>query len=305
MVRPRPTRALVVGAALALGLAACGGGGGGNQPSSAAEPQKGGTLTYIGKGDVDHLDTASAYYVSTFALERAFTRQLVTWPSTNNINRAGEIVPDAATRVPTGQNGGLSKDGLTYTFHLKKGVKWNAPSGARQVTAKDFARGLERLCNPVRPSAGLAYYTNTIKGMSQFCSGFHGVEGTPSAIADYLSANDISGVQVKGDLTLQITLQHPTPDFLEIMAMPFTSAVPKEYLKYKPDGGEFRTHTISDGPYQITTYEPNKQIVLKRNPTWKASTDDVRHAYVNKIVVTEGVEAQSAFQQIMAGTADL
>ncbi|MGH3504501.1 MAG: ABC transporter substrate-binding protein [Nocardioidaceae bacterium] len=301
----RLTCAMVVALLAGVGLAGCGGGGNNSGSSRGAKPHKGGTLEYVGKADVDHLDYVSAYGIRSFALERAFTRQLVVVPSTKDINKAGKIAPDVATQVPTKANGGISKDGLTYTFHLKKGVKWNAPSGARQVTAKDFARGFERLCNPVMPSGGITYYTGTIKGMSQFCGGFHKVKSTPSAIADYIKSHDISGVKVKDDMTLRITLKHPTPDFLSMMALPFMSAAPKEYLKYKPDGAKFRHNTISDGPYQIANYQPNKQIVLKRNPAWERSTDDVRHAYVNKIVVTEGVNAQSAFQQIMAGTADL
>jgi peptide/nickel transport system substrate-binding protein len=62
---------------------------------------------------------------------------------------------------------------------------------------------------------------------------------------------------------------------------------------------------MSDGPYQITNYTPNTQIVLGRNPAWKASSDPIRKAYVDKIVITEGQTPEAVQQQIQAGTTDL
>jgi len=45
---------------------------------------------------------------------------------------------------------------------------------------------------------------------------------------------------------------------VNILAIPFASAAPKEYLSYLPDDAAFRQHTLSDGPYQIVKYVPNK-----------------------------------------------
>ena len=72
---------------LLLLLAACGGSSGGSstgaQPTGA--PTNGGTLKLLGSGDVDHLDPASAYYTVSYTLERAFTRQLVSYPASSDI----------------------------------------------------------------------------------------------------------------------------------------------------------------------------------------------------------------------------
>jgi peptide/nickel transport system substrate-binding protein len=100
-------------------------------------------------------------------------------------------------------------------------------------------------------------------------------------------------------------LTQPANDFLNILAMPFASPAPREYLKYVPDDATFRQHTISDGPYRITKYVPNSDIELTRNPAWDQSTDPVRHQYVDHITVTEGQDAGPVQQQIQAGTADL
>ena len=76
-------------------------------------------------GDVDHLDPLSAYYLPTFILEMAFTRQLVGyWPS-NDKTRSITPAPDVASALPTTSNGGITNGGKTYTFHLRSGVMWN------------------------------------------------------------------------------------------------------------------------------------------------------------------------------------
>jgi peptide/nickel transport system substrate-binding protein len=87
--------------------------------------------------------------------------------------------------------------------------------------------------------------------------------------------------------------------------MGFASARPKEYDAYVPDSAQMRQHTLSDGPYMITRYAPTKGFTLKRNPAWKASTDPLRHAYVDEIDITEGLSSESVQQQLEAGTGDL
>jgi ABC-type transport system substrate-binding protein len=72
-----------------------------------------------------------------------------------------------------------------------------------------------------------------------------------------------------------------------------------------PNSPQFDAHVLSDGPYEITAYKPGTQIVLGRSPAWKASSDPIRKAYVNKIVINEGQTPQAVQQQIQAGTVDL
>ncbi|PSL05482.1 peptide/nickel transport system substrate-binding protein [Haloactinopolyspora alba] len=298
-----------LGLATSLVLAACagddgggtGGGGGGDQ---AGEPERGGTLKIVGKGDVTSMDTAFSYYTLNYAIMRGFTRQLVTYPTTNNVDEAGQIVADMATEVPTVDNGGISSDRLTYTFTIKEGVQWNT-SPPRQVTAADMERGIERLCNPVKPSGALSYYTSTISGMQQYCDGLSQVEGTAQAIGGYIRDNSISGINVVDERTIEFTLSQPAPDFLNIMAEYFATPAPEEYLQYVPSSQEFNQNVLSNGPYQVATYDPGNEIVLERNSAWNADTDDVREAYLDTIHVQEGLSQQSAYQQVSAGTADL
>ncbi len=95
---------------LALLAAACSGQTSASS-SGGGSPQYGGTLRLLGSSDVDHLDTASAYYTVSYTLERAFTRQLFSYPASTDTAKANTPVADAATEVPTTANGGISADG--------------------------------------------------------------------------------------------------------------------------------------------------------------------------------------------------
>jgi ABC-type transport system substrate-binding protein len=290
-------------AVLAVVLAACGGSST-TASSSSSGPHRGGILTLVGDGDVDHLDTSSAYSGVTYTIERAFTRQLVTYPATGRASMPTNLVPDIATEVPTAANGGITGGGLTYTYHIKPGVDWDT-SPVRQVTAADVVRGIKLLCNPVSPTGAPGYYESTIVGFATYCTNFLKVSPTVSAIKSYVDSNNIPGVVATGTLTVQFHLIEPASDFNNIMSLPFSSPAPVEYLNYLPDSAAFRQHTISDGPYKISTYIPNQKIILTRNPAWKTSTDDVRKAYVNEIEVTEGQDATTVQQELSAGTADM
>src|SRR5215472_6481362 len=125
----RSFAALAIAALAAGTLAACGGSSGTNGSSSSStsgKPVSGGTLNFVSAGDVDHLDTLSAYYLPTFQLEMAFTRQLVSYYPSNNPQRAITVAPDAASTLPTTANGGITNGGKTYTFHIRPGVQWNS-----------------------------------------------------------------------------------------------------------------------------------------------------------------------------------
>ena len=297
-------------AALALGLSACSTGNGGGSGDEGT-PQKGGTLKIIGSGEPDHLDPLSAYLTASSMEQRGWVRTLVNYPATKDSQKAKTIAADAASVVPSESNGGISKDGKTYTFKLRPDVMWNTKP-ARAVVADDYVRTFKRMCNPAQPVGNIAYYTDTIKGMSAYCdeenSFFKDKSNKPDAatIAKFQNGHDISGLTAKDDQTLQIKLNNPASDFLNIMAMEFAGASPKEYDKYVPDSSEFRKNTISDGPYQITQYTPKKSMVMERNPAWKASSDPLRKAYVDKMQFTFGQDSpDQAQQQIQAGTQDL
>ena len=268
------------------------------------EPVFGGTLRLVGASDVDHLATTSAYVSGGLWLGRAFARQLLAYPPSADYEAATTLAADVAREVPSEASGGISADGRTYTFHLRPGVRWNTRP-PRAVVAGDFVRAFKLFCNPVMPVGAPSYYTRTIAGMDAYCASFVQVPGTAAEIRRFITTRELGGVRAPDDATLVIELTAPATDFLNLMAMPFTSAVPDEYLDDLPDGPEFRQHTLSNGPYAITRYQQNQLIELERNPVWDRATDPIRPAYVDRIQIKLGIDSELDQLQIEAGTADL
>ncbi len=314
----RPAKLVSVVAVAVMAVAACGGGSttsSGATPASVSNfhpswlsanvnatgtPQHGGTLVLAGTGDVDHLDTASAYYTATYSIEVAYARTLYGYPASSNIDTANTVVPDVATAMPTITNGGK-----TYTIKLRSGVMWNS-SPPRAVTSQDFLLGLKRLCNPVSPTGAPGYYTATIVGMLSYCDAFTALKTTDVAsLKNFMDSNQISGISTPDSSTIVFNLTQPASDFVNLLAMFFTAAAPVEYENYLPDSSGLHSHLLSDGPYAVTTYTPNTLIVLTKNPAWSQSSDPIHHQYVNEIDVKEGLTDTAVQEEQTTGSVDL
>jgi len=272
--------------------------------ADAGPPVRGGVLKIVGSSDVDHLATTSAYASSSIWFVHTFARQLVTYQPSFDWQTAIQLAPDLAETLPSLENGGITKDALVYTFHMRRGVFWNT-APPREVNALDSIRGMKLLCNPVSPTGAPGYYESTIAGMHDYCVAFARVPGTVADIKTFVETHNIAGVEAMDEFTVVFRLNQPTPDFLNLLAMPFASPVPAEYLNYLPDGPEFRQHTISNGPYQITKYTPNRSYRLERNPVWDPQTSPLQPAYVDAIDITLGIDQQLAQLQLEAGSSDI
>jgi peptide/nickel transport system substrate-binding protein len=290
--------------AAAVALAALTGTGNARAGTRADTPTRGGELKLLGTSDIFNIDTVSAYYTVSNLLERAWTRQLVSYVNAPTFPGSIKLVPDVAAALPVNGNG-ISADGKTYTFKIRQGVQWDT-TPPRQVTADDFVREFKLLCNPISPVGAPGYFTSTIVGMKAYCDGFAKVKKpTVDGIAAYVSGHKLAGVVATDPSTLTFKLLQPAGDFLNILTMGFASARPVEYDQYLPDSAQLRQHTIADGPYKITSYTATKGFTLERNPAWTQASDPLRHAYVDKITITEGLSSTSVQQQIEAGTGDM
>jgi peptide/nickel transport system substrate-binding protein len=243
---------------------------------------KRGTLRVVNHNDVDALDPGIAYGAADLALLRGMARELYSFDSRLEGEAALTPVPDLADGPYQ-----LSRDGRTYTFRIRRGVKY-APPVDREVQAKDFVYAIERQFDPEHPSPNP--YSGLIKGVAQFAAG---------------KAETISGMRAPDSHTLAITLDQPANDFPSLLTLPFFSPVPEEYAKrYKPGLGYAR-HLVASGPYRLKQYTPGKLIELVRNPNWDPRTDPLRSAWVDRITVTIGRSEAGIQQAIEAGEADL
>ncbi len=307
-IRSRGYGAGIMLAALTLLAAACSSGGStsttggagapglqGLNPGSGA-PKSGGTLNMLGVGDVDYMDYNISYYSIGSLAQRMWVRGLYSYPAIPG--KTTLPYPDLATAAPV-----LSNGGKTYTVTIRTGAQWNT-SPPRQVTAADALRGLERSCNPVVPFGGVTDYESLIVGFTTFCTNFGklGSTATVSAIKNFLAKNTVPGVTANGQ-TITYNLVHPASYFGTMLTMDGFYPAPVESLDYLPGSAAAAQHTIADGPYQVSSYTPARSIALVRNPAWKASSDPIHHAYVDKINISETGNQTSVQQQLQTNTA--
>jgi peptide/nickel transport system substrate-binding protein len=249
----------------------------------------------LGQGDVDYMDYNISYYSIGQLAQRMYQRYLYDYPATPG--KTTTTAPDLATAAPVISNGGK-----TYTVTIRNGAMWDT-SPARQVTAADALRGIERSCNPVQPFGGLPDFESLIVGYQSFCDGFAKAGQTTAAIKGYINSHSISGIKVNGQ-QISYTLVHPATYFSGMLSMDAFAPAPVESLNYVPASAQAQQHVIADGPYAIQSYTPARQITFVRNPAWKASSDPLRKAYVNKIVVSETGNQASVQQQLQTNSAN-
>ncbi len=270
--------------------------------NESGTPKSGGTLHMLGVGDVTYVDPNVSYYTTDYLSERMWSRQLVTYPATPG--HTTDLVPDIATQVPSLTNGGITDGGKTVSLTIKAGVKWDT-SPARQVTAADEVRGVKRTCNPAQPFGGMPDFEALIVGMQSYCDGFAKVDAkSASAIAAYQNSHTIAGVTVSpsNPQTVVFKLTSPASYFTNELALTAFSPAPKEYDKYIPASAQLAQHTVSDGPYKITSYVATKSYTFARNSAWESSTDTVRKAYVDAIDVNMTGNQDSIQTQLQANT---
>ncbi len=266
---------LVTGIALlvaALGVATA---GSATKKAGSAEALKGGTLKLNeANADFDFVDPQLAYRTDDWAMLFTTSMNLVSFPEKSGAAGA-QLYPQAATSFPT-----VSGNGKTYTFHIRKGLKF---SDGSTVTAANFQRAIERVLSPkmgspVGVNVGLQ---DMIQGGAAFLNG---------------KAAHISGVSAKG-LTLKITLTKPNATFVSIMGMQWFNPV-KVNTPYTSKG----VNTFpAAGPYYISSRDPGRSTVLKRNPYYKGS----RPANPDQMVFTPNVNVDQSLLQVKAGESDL
>ncbi len=244
--------ALVMLAALVLGLAACGGSDtdktastGGSDANAA--PVMGGTLNVTYQGEPTELDPAIAWEVTSWGIERLTYETFLSYAGKPG-EPGTELIPCLATEVPSAANGGISADGKVYTFKLRQGVKF-APPVDRVVTAQDFKYSFERMM--VEPLAPATFFYTGVVGAQDFIDG---------------KAKEITGYKVVDDATVEITLENPDGSFLMAMTMPFTSVLPKEWVGEV--GKDIKRKPLGTGPFVIDSWTPGQKIVATKNPNY-------------------------------------
>jgi ABC-type transport system substrate-binding protein len=266
---------LVVGVAMLVAAISVGAAGSAVKKAGSAEANKGGTLRLnMADADFDFVDPQLAYRTDDWSMIYATSMPLVGFEEKTGAAGA-QLTPQAATSFPT-----VSKDGKTYTFHIRPGLKF---SDGSTVTAASFQRSWERILSPKMgsPLGVNLSLQDDIVGAKAFLDG---------------KAQHISGISAKGN-TLTFHLTSPNATFVSILSMQWFTAVPAN-MPYSSTG--LNTYPAA-GPYYIASRNPGRSLVLKRNPYYKGN----RPANPDQIVFTPNVNRDQSLLQVKAGQADM
>ncbi len=149
-----------------------------------------------------------------------------------------ETAPDIAQRWE------LSDDGRTYTFYLRKEVRFH---DGREVKAEDFKYSWERASDPDTGSQTADTYLGDIVGVREVLAG---------------KSQEISGVWVIDDYTLQVTIDAPKSYFLSKLTYPTAFVVDRADVE---SGGEWWREPNGTGPFKLGQWDENNLLVLERN----------------------------------------
>jgi peptide/nickel transport system substrate-binding protein len=223
-------------------------------------------------------------------------------------HRAGlagnRLVPDLATDLGTISNGGR-----TYTFHLRRGIRFGPPLG-RAITSKDISYAFERIGTPTI-AAQYGFYYDVIQGMAAFEAG---------------KARSISGIATPDARTISFTLTVPTGDFRYRLGMPAAGPIPREVASCFPAPNRYGRYVIASGPYQIagssrldasscktiessgpiSGFDGSRTLDLVRNPDYDPKTDSpsARENLPDEFVFSVDSNTSDIYERVSRGDAD-
>lgn len=194
----------------------------------------------------------------------------------------GNVIPSLA------EDWTVSKDGLTYTYKLRQGVKWYTSEGEEyaEVTAHDFVTGLKHVADG--KSDGVTLIQNSIKGLDAYMTG---------------ETNDFSTVGVKAldDYTVEYTLNAPESFWNSKVTTATMLPVNEEFLKAsgKNYGAVSPSGILYNGPYILKTLTSKSLIEYEKNPNYW----DKEKVKIEKVKLTyyDGSDQESLIRSFSSG----
>lgn len=230
-------------------------------------------------GEISTLDPANCYDTVCYV---AVTQVYESLYEFEYLKRPYTIRPLLAETLPI-----ISTDRLTYTFKIKKGIKYHdsplVPKG-REVKAQDFINQIKRLAFLPTRSQGWWLFDGRIKGLNEW----RAKVGTD---LESFFSTPVEGLKVIDDQTFVIALKEPYPQLQFALTMNFTSPIPEEAIKATKNS--FINEAIGTGAYFITRYNQSQEVVLKKNPHYISSTyptEGDRFAHDNNLLKDAGAK---------------
>ena len=228
---------------------------------------------------------------------------------THPFNGPYEVLPSLAIELPK-----VSKDNLTYTFKLRKKVKYHpceCIKSERTVTAHDFVTTFKRIADPHLSSPHFGHWKKKIKGLEEWYD-----KNLKVKLTDY--SLPLDGVKAVDDHTLVITIKTPDLYFINELTTPSTAPIPAEALTYYKN--DLSNITIGTGPFVMDSYVYKSRIEFSKNKNYRKklfpNTSNERFKsyieeyagkqvpFIDKIVVKIMSESQTQWLNFMKGKLD-
>jgi peptide/nickel transport system substrate-binding protein len=198
-----------------------------------------------------------------------------------NSNRVGRRIvetlvtfPEESTQVVPGlaESWTISKDGLQYTFKLRRGIAFH---DGTPLNAEAVKFSIERQINPNHPAYKLGKYP----------------------FANYFFGN-VKAVEVLSDERVAFLLNEPRASFLAVLTAGAASIVsPTAVMKWGPD---YPNHPVGTGPFRFASWDRGQRVVLEKNPAyWKYPVK------VERVIYRPIVEDQARLTELLTGGLDL
>ena len=232
-------------------------------------PKQGGEIVVTYKDDISTLDPAIGYDWTNWSMIKSLYSRLMDYkPGT------AELLPSLAESFE------VAPDGQTYTFKLRKGVKF---SNGREVVAKDVAYSISRAVNPKTQGPGAGFFGSI--------AGFEEVSGGKAEL--------LSGIETPDDSTVIFKLSRPDATFLHVLAINFASIVPQEGVEAA--AGDFGKKPVGSGPFVLKDWVIGQKMVFERNPDYY----DKQVPHIDKFTVEIGQEPMVALLRLQKGEVDI
>jgi peptide/nickel transport system substrate-binding protein len=193
-----------------------------------------GVLRWGGVAEPDTMDPVVGNQQIEVDLSMFWAGYLFNWSDEN------QFVPELATVVPTIKNGGISADGLSITYHLRKNVKWQ---DGMPFTADDVIFSYDAVMNKA------------------------------NNVGSQVGYSDITSIDKKDDYTIVVHLkQRYAPFIASFFTMSGTPypVLPKHILSKYPDINkvDFNRIPIGTGPFRVVEYDKGRLIKMVANPLY-------------------------------------
>jgi peptide/nickel transport system substrate-binding protein len=243
--------------------------------SARTTSHRGGTLKLLANAAGGTLDPQVNYTLQYWQLYQATYDGLLAFQKAGG-NAAFNVVPDLASSYK------ITNGGKSWVFTLRKGIKF---SNGRPVTANDVVASFRRIFKVKSPTAGGFY---------------NGIVGASKCLKTPATCTLAGGISGKGN-TVTINLTAPDAEFKYKLAVPHASILPAS----APPNDAGSKLIPGTGAYYFSSYDSNKQLVMKRNPyfhVWSQSAQP--DGYPDQITQSFGLTVEAQVTAVENGQAD-